>query len=86
VGNPSIPKKHYTNIIDIDNDTLNKIFDITRNLSDRLTEKLNCGGFTLIQNNGDIQEVKHFHLHIKPYYNNKQDTLSAEETYKTLND
>ena len=37
-----------------------------------LEEKLNCDGFSLLQNNGDVQEVKHYHLHIKPYYKDKK--------------
>ena len=34
-------------------------------------EKLACDGITLVQNNGSVQEVKHFHLHIIPKYDGK---------------
>ena len=48
-------------------------------------EKLNIDGLTFIQNNGDVQEVKHFHLHLKPFYNEKQDIKDVKEIYKILN-
>lgn len=79
-----IPKKHYKDIYDIDNDTLCHIFDVARNISKDLCDKLNADGITLVQNNGLYQEVKHFHLHLKPQYKEKQKLLSLEEVHKLL--
>ena len=81
-----IPKKHYLDLSEIDNDTLIHIMDVARSLRKTLEQKLNIDGLTLIQNNGDVQEVKHFHLHLKPYYNQKQNIMSVEEVYKKLRD
>lgn len=78
-----IPKKHYQDLVNIDNETLLHIFDVARILKKKLEEKLNIDGLTLIQNNGDVQEVKHFHLHLKPYYNNKID-MDIEDVYKKI--
>ena len=78
-----IPKKHYQDLVSIDNETLLHIFDVARILKKKLEEKLNIDGLTLIQNNGDVQEVKHFHLHLKPYYNNKID-MDIEDVYKKI--
>jgi len=79
-----IPKKHYTDIMDIDNDTLTHIFDVARKIKSDIEEKLRCDGITFIQNNGDVQEVKHYHLHIKPYYNDNQAKEEVEEIYNKL--
>ena len=79
-----IPKKHTLNLDTIDNDTLIKIMDSAREIKKILYEKLNCDGITLIQNNGDVQEVKHFHLHLKPYYNQKQSIDQVENVYKKI--
>lgn len=65
-----IPKKHYKDINDIEDDVLLHIQKTARKVMSILEEKLNCNGFALLQNNGDVQEVKHYHLHIKPYYKN----------------
>jgi len=79
-----IPKKHYLDIDDIDMDTLKHIFEVTKKMKKLLTDKLNIDGLTLIQNNGSIQLVKHFHLHLKPVYNSKQEIIPVEEIYKKL--
>lgn len=69
-----IPKTHYKDIYDIPSDTLSHIYEIAKDIMKLLEEKLGCNGFTLVQNNGSIQEVKHYHLHIKPYYDDKKTT------------
>ena len=56
---------------------------VAKMLKLKIAEKLNCDGLTLIQNNGLIQEVKHFHLHLKPFYKNKKDK-TLEEVYNLL--
>lgn len=63
-----IPKKHYTCIEDIDEETLNYIMKISRHIYNLLTDKLKPDGITLIQNNGLPQAIKHYHLHLIPKY------------------
>ena len=79
-----IPKKHFKDLDEIDNDTLLYIMEIAKVLKKKLEDKFNIDGLTLIQNNGDIQEVKHFHLHLKPYYNDLKD-MKVEEVFNILN-
>ena len=67
-----IPKKHFTDLEDIDLDTLNHINLVSKKIKKILEEKLNIDGLSLLQNNGLIQEVKHYHLHLKPYYKDKK--------------
>lgn len=78
-----IPKNHTLDINTIDNETLVKIFDKAREISKNLIDRLNADGFTLTQNNGDAQEVKHFHLHIIPKYN-KSVKMSIDEVYNRI--
>lgn len=80
-----IPKKHYLDINDIPLDTISHIFKVAKELKNKLDKKLNTEGLTFIQNNGDIQEVKHFHLHLKPYYKNNE-IKSVQEVYEILKD
>lgn len=75
-----IPKKHYKDIYDIPSDTLLHIYETAKKLMDILKEKLGCDGFTLLQNNGSIQEVKHYHLHIKPHYKNNHPVKLVKDT------
>lgn len=63
-----IPKKHFTDLDDIDLETLNHINKVSKDIKKLLEEKLGCEGISLLQNNGFVQEIKHYHLHLKPYY------------------
>ena len=87
-----IPKKHYTNIDDIEIDTLNHINKIAKDMYSLLKEKLSCDGLTISQNNDYGQEVKHYHMHLTPRYKkdgwehhyNKNELKPVEEVFKTI--
>ena len=79
-----IPKHHYLDLDQIDDKTLIHIMQIARNMKKILEEKLNIDGLTLIQNNGDVQEVKHYHLHLKPYYKNNPEKVEVKTIYDLL--
>lgn len=81
-----IPKTHYQDLFDIESDVLNHIMDVSKKISNLLKEKLDCQGITLEENNGISQMVKHFHLHIIPNYNNKQEKLELEEVFHKIVD
>ena len=81
-----IPKKHFKDLDDINDETLLHIMDVARYIKKLLCNKLNCDGVTLIQNNGDCQEVKHFHLHLQPYYNTEQELFDVVDVYNKLKD
>ena len=66
-----VPKKHFIDLDDIDNDYLTEIYKSAKIVKKLLEEKLDCDGMSLLQNNGNVQESKHFHLHLKPQYKDK---------------
>ena len=80
-----IPKEHTLDLMSISDEVLLKILNKARDISSVLMDKLDTNGFTLIQNNGIAQEVKHYHLHIIPKYKNKCD-MTIEDVYNKLND
>lgn len=79
-----IPKKHILDLNEIDDETIAHMMNIAKRYRLILEERLGIDGLTLIQNNGMIQEVKHFHLHLKPYYKNKEAIKEIEEIYNIL--
>jgi len=79
-----VPKKHFVNLVDIDLETLNHIYKVAKEMYGILKEKLNCQGLTLIQNNDYGQEVKHYHLHLMPRYEN--DLLNHDYNKEMLKD
>ena len=81
-----VPKKHYTDLFDIDNNTLMHILEVAKKMDNLFKEKLGSEGLTLIQNNGLPQEVKHFHLPLKPAYSGKDrlELVNVEDVYNQI--
>ena len=86
-----IPKKHFTNIVDLDEETMSHIFKVQKKMYDLVKEKLGAEGATFAQNNDLGQEVKHYHMHLIPRYPNdgwkniySDNLLSIEEIYNKL--
>ena len=88
-----IPKKHYTNVFDVDQKVIDhSINAIKEKLYPLVKEKLNCDGLTISQNNDYGQEVKHYHIHMIPRYINDEDKhiyyketlLPLDELYEIL--
>ena len=79
-----VPKRHYQDLDDMDEQVLFHIMSTAKKIKNRLETVLGCNGVTLIQNNGSVQEIKHFHLHLKPHYLHLSKKLSVEEVYQLL--
>ena len=72
-----IPKKHTLDITTIDNDTMIHMMDIVKVLRNKLKDKLNYDGITILTNLESAQDIKHFHIHLIPVY--KNDTIDSVE-------
>lgn len=66
-----IPKKHYENILEVDDEILSHLMIVTKNLANKIIKKLNAKGVNILTNANEIagQTVMHFHIHIIPRYN-----------------
>ena len=73
-----VPKQHYNDIFDMDEETAGKLFALATKVARSLKAELNCEGMNIVQNNGTIagQTVFHFHLHLIPRYTG--DTVKVE--------
>ena len=78
-----IPKEHYLDIMDIDVSVLAHINAISKKMNQLLIDKLKIDGLTINQNNGCVQEIKHYHLHLIPRYL-KSKNLTIEEVFNKL--
>ncbi len=65
-----LPKEHYANIYEIDEEVAGKAFQLAKKLAAHMTAVLKCDGFNILQNNGEVagQTVFHFHIHLIPRF------------------
>ena len=63
-----IPKEHYRNLYDIDEDIAAKAIVLAKKMITKLTDVLGCDGYNIVQNNEECagQTVFHFHMHLIP--------------------
>ena len=80
----AIPKKHYTNLFDMDNELLREMDEVIKELYPKFKEKIVAEGLTRMQNNELGQEVKHYHMHLIPRYNNDHFEPKVNETAQNM--
>lgn len=72
-----LPKNHFRNLYEIDEDTAVKVLPLAKKMAVAMTEKLGCDGFNVVQNNNEVagQTVFHFHVHLIPRYTDDNQSL-----------
>lgn len=65
-----LPKEHYANIYEIDDEVLAKAMKLAKKIIVHEKEALGCDGYNIVQNNEPAagQTVFHFHVHLIPRY------------------
>lgn len=71
-----LPKKHFDNFLDIDEEYSNAVFNTARKVTKMINNAYKPLGFNIINNCGETagQSVMHFHVHVVPRYN-KEDLV-----------
>ena len=81
-----LPKEHYADIYDIDEDTAAGAMKLAKKLAAHMTEVLGCDGFNIVQNNHEIagQTVFHFHMHLIPRYKEAKNRDILQWSHETF--
>jgi len=81
-----LPKEHYANLYELDDELAAKVLVLAKKMITKLTAILDCDGYNIVQNNGEVagQTVFHFHLHMIPRY--KDDEVGLGWQMGTLTD
>jgi diadenosine tetraphosphate (Ap4A) HIT family hydrolase len=79
-----VPKKHFIDNNDIDDEYLLKVHEASKIIVEKINKELKPDGIKLSQNNGCLQDVKHYHLHIIPKFKKKKVKLNVEDVFKLL--
>lgn len=69
-----LPKAHAADIYELPEETAGKAMILAKRMAEKMKDALNCDGFNIVQNNGEIagQTVFHFHMHLIPRYKGDQ--------------
>jgi len=72
-----LPKDHYANLFEVPEETAAKAMMLAKKLATQMKEKLQCDGFNILQNNGEVagQTIFHFHVHLIPRYDGDNQIL-----------
>jgi histidine triad (HIT) family protein len=91
-----LPKNHYATIIEIPSDKMCEVQKAVKMVAEKIQDKYKPLGIFVNQNNGEKagQEVHHYHVHIKPVYEDTpmhnegplRSKFSEEEMLKILED
>lgn len=82
-----MPKKHYANIYEIDDDTLAHLIKVVKELAIKFKNKLHADGINILNNNDEAagQTVMHYHIHILPRYKNDDLNINFTDHSKDTN-
>ena len=64
------PKLPFATLLEVPAVVLAEINDVAKVIYARIEAKFSPDGITLVQNNGHVNELNHYHLHIIPRYEN----------------
>ena len=67
-----LPKKHFKNILDVDDETLKHVIETVKLVSKHYTANCGFNGINIINNNEECaeQSIPHLHIHILPRKDN----------------
>lgn len=76
-----IPKKHYENIFDVQNDDLHRLSDAVKKVSEKLKTNFNATGVNILNASGvDAQQsIFHLHIHVIPRFKDDKVNLWFKE-------
>ena len=85
-----VPKKHIEDFTEIDHETLTHVHDVAKKMKEIIYDRLGTCGLKLVNNYGSEQQVKHYHMHVIPVYEDTDfhyqfvDTKNIDSTFEKL--
>lgn len=75
-----LTKDHYANFYELPDELAAKILIVAKKLVSKMTEIVQCDGYNILQNNGEMagQTVFHYHMHLIPRYKEDHVTIAWE--------
>ena len=81
-----LPKDHYESFDDLPEALLTHIMNVAKTFKPVLMKAFNAPSVILIQNNGALNSLKHYHLHLVPHTDEDLSTLYDASVYQDNSD
>ena len=82
-----IPKKHYKNLYELEENLASNIFKVVPKLANALKKAFNPIGLNLLINTEKpLQTVDHFHIHLIPRYEDDKLEIEFENNYGKISE
>ena len=79
-----IPKKHNKDVMDLENDSSLHVLAAIKELIKLYDKVLKPDGYRITKNNGIVQDIMHYHVHVIPIYKDKKDNNEVEIVYNKI--
>ena len=78
-----VPKQHYADVYELPGELAGEAMKLAKRMATHMTTVLNCDGFNIMQNNGEVagQTVFHYHLHLIPRYKDAAPILTWTQNH-----
>ena len=77
-----LPNQHYLDLDEIPDAIINRIFKLSKEYVRLLKEKFGAPGYSIMQNGGMFNDIRHFHVHVFPRFTKEEFSW----TYGALSD
>ena len=83
-----LPKNHFANLLEADEDVLEKALPLAKRIANKMKSELCCAGINIVQNNGEAagQTVHHLHIHVIPRYEDDPDKTICGWSHQSFTD
>lgn len=83
-----LPKNHFANLLEADDDVLEKALPLAKKVANKMKAELGCAGVNIVQNNGEAagQTVHHLHIHVIPRYEDDPDKTICGWSHQKFSD
>lgn len=77
-----LTKEHYEGLVELPQNLAHKIMDLSKTLTETVNRAFNPDSVIVLQNNGAMNSLKHYHYHVVPHYSDSDiNTLYDTKVY-----
>lgn len=81
-----LTKEHYEGLVELPQNLAHKIMDLSKTLTETVNKAFNPDSVIVLQNNGAMNSLKHYHYHVVPHYSDSDINTLYDTSVHDQND